>query len=148
MSDAILAGRFKVHDIQSIQGRLACALEEAMQQAKRSKKTLFAHGAVVWSGNRIYAVGCNQPRCVRFSRITSEGTLFDNSGHAEMMALSRLQETETSLSLLVVRWRRKGSLGLSRPCEMCMPKLMARSGLARVYWSLNENQIVEMRIER
>ena len=121
--------------IDQIQGRLADAIEIGIQQAQKSPKALFRHGAVVWKGNRIYGVASNLLHDISFFRPTPHGSIFDNGSHAEMQALKNTPPLKGA-SILVVRWKEAtAELSLSKPCEMCWPKLMKDSRIKKIYWS-------------
>ena len=141
----------EVLEVETLQGKLRGALELSVQQAKIVFDDLvFAHGAVVFKGNRVFGVGHNEERPL--TALTKEvkryRSLSDNSAHAEMMAIKDAGWFSAGSSLLVVRWTRSNVLGNSRPCNMCMPKLLCHPCITRIYYSVNGSQLHLIRVKK
>jgi deoxycytidylate deaminase len=110
--------------------------------------TRFAEMAADCSTHRNYQVGCavflkgklialgtnndkTHPEQFRFGRSVSS--------HAEFLAIKKLKNKNllNGATLVVCRKLKDGSLAQSRPCELCMPLLLA-SGVKRVVYSTAE----------
>ena len=77
----------------------------------------------------------SHPKCNQ----TPYNTTGWNDLHAEMDAAIRLGRTNCkSLTIVVMRIRSNGKLGLSKPCPGCM-HLIEQLGFKKVYYSAEQN---------
>lgn len=140
----------EVLELSALSGRLARAIELAVQQAKIPLQELvFAHGAVVYKGSRIFGWGHNEERPIAHMtrNVKHFRALSDYTAHAEMMAIKDAKWFNTGSTLVVVRWMRSNCLGNSAPCNMCMPKLMNHPCLTRMYYSMDAERIGMKRLK-
>jgi deoxycytidylate deaminase len=65
--------------------------------------------------------------------------------HAEQAAIWSLGKKETRGTIMfVVRVRRNGTLGMAKPCRMCMDMIKA-AGVKRIYYSTADGRIACIR---
>ena len=137
--------------LEDLTGQLQTALELAVAEAKVVlPEMIFAHGAVVFKGNRVLGVGHNEERPLAdLSRKTIRyRSLTEFSAHAELMALKDARWFSKGSSLLTARWTRENCLGKGKPCTMCMPKLLTHPCLSRIYFSVDTEKLGMIRIRR
>lgn len=70
-----------------------------------------------------------------FRRQYPNGCAFD--GHAEMLTIKKAINMGINLKgkdIHVIRFRRNGSIGMSKPCEFCQ-KMIESVGIRRVYYT-------------
>ena len=115
--------------------RLRVALESACEAARKSP-CAHRHGAVLFSGKRIFADGKNVSTASKdwADRIAGRPL---RSLHAEIACLHGVDASLIrGKDLLVVRVSRRGELLLSQPCLACQ-KILARKGVRRCWFSTN-----------
>jgi len=105
----------------------------ALTFAKKSEYVPYKVGACIARGRRILSAGCNQvkthPMMLRFNNN------FVSSLHAEMHACIGVDpEALFGSDIYVVRVRRDGSLGLSKPCKICR-EFLEELGIRRAFYS-------------
>lgn len=115
---------------------------------KESEKSDCHHklGAVIFNGNKIISTGYNKviPSEIEDSW-TDNRILFKCSIHAEIMALIKAGKKSVGMELLVIRLRKNGALGNSKPCKHCMSYIL-ESGIKIVYYSSDDEQIYQLRV--
>lgn len=100
----------------------------------------FRHGAVLADKKVVVAAGFNS---YKTHPNLSEHTDFPHL-HAEQSAMFRRGlENCTGLDLYVIRVRRDGSIGYSKPCDVCC-HFINEAGISNVYYSA-ENHMVKGR---
>lgn len=101
----------------------------AIREASRARHKQHRLGAVLLKGGKPVASAHN----------------FDRT-HAEVAAMDRVWKSELQgLTILVVRARKGGGLGMAKPCPDCMEKLVA-AGIKKVVYSDDDGNLVTVRI--
>jgi deoxycytidylate deaminase len=101
-------------------------------------------GAVLFKGGSVVNVGFNDYRYSSKFRKYYQKKGRRPTLHAEQSAILGVPlDTLSRSSLLVVRVRSNGELGLARPCESCI-KMLAAVGVKRIFYSTNDGEIVEL----
>jgi deoxycytidylate deaminase len=101
----------------------------AIREAAKSDHRQHHMAAVLIKGGNIISVG-------------------HNSGHlhGEHTCLNRAWRTDVSGStVLVVRVRRNGTLGMAKPCPLCMQRLV-QAGIKKVTYSTNSGTFETMKL--
>ena len=108
------------------------------------------NGKVITADNMLLdngSTGCRRGVKREYSRFVNlyEGSC---SYHAEQnliykilreLSLGRLKESKLSgLSITVIRVKKDGTFGNSKPCSNCMPMLMDCPFISEVYWSTDD----------
>lgn len=84
-------------------------LKTAVKIAETSRKERFRHGVIVIKGGAIVATGSN-----------------GRERHAEVVALNKLWPSKRwGCSIISIRIRIDGSIGMARPCTECRKYLIA-----------------------
>ncbi len=106
------------------------AIARAVKLARtKSRHKCHKHAAIIFNKNQIIATGYNH-----------------EARHAEHDALSSAFVAQTKgASILVIRLRRDGRLGLSRPCEDCR-ELLQYAGLRWLHYTDAKGDIVKERV--
>lgn len=105
------------------------AVERAVAEARKSAET-FRHGAVLFDGRTVLAVGRNR-------NLNAFGL---SSIHAEMDAIWKVSKSRPSKKqhhIVVVRLRRDQEYGCSRPCAACA-RALTRWGISTVTYSTDD----------
>lgn len=92
------------------------------------------HAAAAYRGGSLLAVGINTTR-VNSPYMETNGVPYP-SEHAEEAVLRQIRDPEGT-TVYVVRARRDGYPGLSRPCPRCS-QLLRESGCKKVVYTVNE----------
>lgn len=96
----------------------------AMKEAAKARHRQHKFGAVLFRGGRVLQSSHN------FSHI-----------HAEHAVLNRAWRQDVDgATILVIRMRKNGTLGLAKPCKLCMKRL-AQAGVKKVIYSNNFGQL-------
>ena len=96
-------------------------IKEAVRQSSKANY-VFRLGAVIFNNDRVIGAGYN--------RVSENGAIC-----AELLAIKKSpRKLLKGASILVVRVRKSGTLGLSKPCERCQ-KIIIKSGIAKVIYS-------------
>lgn len=99
------------------------------------------HGAVIFKGKRIYAVGYNEPsRSVRSVNPTAQR--WKTSVHAEVTAILNAKRDLHGLDILVVRLNNKKQFMMSKPCSHCQAYI-DYVGIRNIYYSIMEYPFIE-----
>lgn len=62
-----------------------------------------------------------------------------NFHHSEVRALNKLWPSKREkVTIINIRIRRNGTIGLSKPCERCM-KYLRKNKVGRIWYSVSEN---------
>lgn len=121
------------------------AIELARTIAKTSKAH-YKHGALLVNGGSIINLAVNSDEYCRFSSRFNKNSFYPASRHAEIAAcLNQPASATGGATLYVVRVRKDGSLGMSKPCEVCQGA-MEFLGIRKVYYSEADGSISEMKI--
>lgn len=118
------------------QGIIDKAVEEALKSTHQNK-----HGAVIFKGKRIYAIGYNQPsRSVR--SINPIAKRWNTSVHAEVASILNSKRDLQGLDILVVRMNNKKQFRYSKPCIFCL-NYIDYCGIRNVYYSVDYYPYIE-----
>lgn len=114
-------------------------VDEIKKLAQKSQMK-FRLAAVVYDGEEIISTGYNRPFVTH--RLANKGYC---SIHAEVDALRRLTEQRDSekLSMYVVRIKRDGSFGNSKPCSKCAAEIRM-AGIRTVFFTNDAGDFEEM----
>lgn len=108
------------------------AISRAVRLAKKkSRHPCHKHAAIVFDKKRLLAVGYNH-----------------GNVHAEQSALDNLEGLDgeaPALSMLVIRVRRDGKLGLSKPCPNCRKSLVVEK-FKHIFYTDSNGDIVKERV--
>lgn len=104
-------------------------IKVAVKEASKARHRQHKFGAVLLKGGRMLQASHN------FSHI-----------HAEHAVLNKAwrQDIEGS-TMLVIRIRKNGTLGLAKPCKLCMKRL-AQAGVKKVIYSNNLGQLETVKL--
>lgn len=107
------------------------ALRIARKMAAHSHHKQHRLGAVLIRGGNIISRGFN------FSEV-----------HAEKCAINRCWRTGDlrGTTLVVVRVKRNGTLGMALPCDTCMARIV-KAGIKTVYYSDDKGEIQMFRVD-
>lgn len=105
------------------------SIKTAIKEASKARHRQHKFGAVLLKGGKPIQSSHN------FSHI-----------HAEHAVLNRAwrQDVEGS-TILVIRMRKNGTLGLAKPCKLCMERL-AQAGVRKVIYSNNLGQLETVKL--
>lgn len=107
--------------------------ELAKKLAVKSNHRAHPLGSVLVQKNRVISVGFNTLRTHTKSNNNFKTT------HAEFSALFGIDFKATRGSILyVVRIKKDGSVGMSRPCTFCQ-ELIQAAGIKGVFYSIDNN---------
>ncbi len=105
------------------------AIRVALKEVKRSRHRQHKLSAVILKGSNIVSTGWN------FSHT-----------HAEHTAINRAWRTDIhGATLVVMRLRRDGKIGMARPCPRCLAKII-EAGIKRCIYTDNNGCIVEINL--
>lgn len=114
-------------------------LEKAKKWAMTSDAPSFKHCAIIFKNNKIISIGVN-----RFRKTSPNSTTRMNSCHAEYMALGRMKpEDVKGCSMLVVRMKCSGNIGLSKPCNECQ-EMLKKYNMRAIYYTTDDGTIEEL----
>ena len=121
-----------------ITGRHRRYVDLAKKLAESSSYSLHRHGAVLVKGGSVLNWSANQNKVQRRAhRFRSHGC-GHATHHAELGAvLGVARDKTTGSDVYVVRISKKGSLLMSKPCEMCQ-ELLRHVGVKRVFYSIDD----------
>jgi len=118
--------------------RLQRMLSHAEGAASESV-SLYRHGSVLFSGNRVLSLGYNTAR--RPVHWTQHFRLSYFSRHAEIACIHNLSDNQIKgKDLLVCRIGASGKLLLSKPCEKCL-QMMEIKGIRRCYYTVSSDAV-------
>jgi tRNA(Arg) A34 adenosine deaminase TadA len=104
-------------------------LKLAIREATKARHKQHNHGAVLIRGGKPVAVGHNHSHI-----------------HAEHAALNRAWRHGTEGgTLVVIRVRKDGTIGMSRPCEMCVNRLIS-AGIKKVIYSDSDGSLKSFKL--
>lgn len=104
-----------------------------LKTAKKSKYQTFRHGAVLESGGRIIAFGCNT-----YKPCTPSSSM---STHAESIPLKRAitmnirKNRNKKFNIYVARVNNKNQPKLSQPCAKCMSALQQSGVIETIHFT-------------
>lgn len=110
-------------------------VQAGLRAAQSAQHRQHRMGAVVVQGRKIISVGRNL--CKTHSR--SKGPY--QQVHAETHALSQAGTAAFGGTLVVVRRKADGSLGISKPCKSCV-EAATKAGIRRIIYANNEGSLV------
>jgi len=130
--------------------RLSNALHLAKKTALRSEQ-LFRHGAVLFSGAKVFNSGCNQGRVVGWTSWQAhrfyERAKAQHTMHAEVSAMHNVVgDVIRGADVLVVRVNGEGEFANSRPCSYC-ERVMRTKGVRNCWYTANDKELRMMRIQ-
>jgi deoxycytidylate deaminase len=118
------------------QERLSKPVDELKVVAK-SSFVYFKHSACLLKGGKVYAVGKNR----YFDRVYQIHKNIKFTVHAEIDAIMSYPKHELKgMDILIIRVKKDGSLGDSRPCNSCIDK-MRKAGIRRAYYSTRDGDL-------
>lgn len=95
-----------------------------IKHATKARHRQHKHAAMVLNGSNTISIGWNH-----------------SSVHAEHAAINRAWRTGTAgATMVVIRIRKDGSVGMSRPCEQCVIRLI-NAGIKKVVYSDNDGSL-------
>jgi tRNA(Arg) A34 adenosine deaminase TadA len=101
----------------------------AIKEALKARHRQHHHGAILLRNGKPIAQGHNSGRI-----------------HAEHQVLNKAWRNDvTDTTLLIVRVRKDGTLGNSRPCSLCTQRLI-QAGIKKVVFSNNVGELEEMKL--
>lgn len=118
-----------------------------LPKAKSSRKTKnkFFHFAFGYHGNKLLAIGQNQPDKTNPKALKIEKKFNIKNHypylHAETDLISRLwneYRIDSNLTMVIIRLNKNGELRNSKPCAKCS-KIIQSLGITDLYWSINDD---------
>lgn len=102
-----------------------------LKEVAKSSFVHYKHGACLLRGGKVYAFGKNR----YFDKRYEQRANIKFTVHAEIDTIMRFPKHELkNMDILIIRLKKDGSLGDSRPCNTCIDK-MRRAGIRRAYYS-------------
>ena len=121
-----------------ITGRHRRYVDLAKKLAESSSYSLHRHGAVLVKGGSGLNWSANQNKVQRWAQRFRSHGCGHATHHAELGAILGVARDKTTGSdVYVVRISKKGSLLMSKPCEMCQ-ELLRHVGVKRVFYSIDD----------
>ena len=121
-----------------ITGRHRRYVDLAIKLAESSSYSLHRHGAVLVKGGSVLNWSANQNKVQRWAQRFRSHGCGHATHHAELGAvLGVARDKTTGSDVYVVRISKKGSLLMSKPCEMCQ-ELLRHVGVKRVFYSIDD----------
>ena len=121
-----------------ITGRHRRYVDLAKMLAESSSYSLHRHGAVLVKGGSVLNWSANQNKVQRWAQRFRSHGCGHATHHAELGAvLGVARDKTTGSDVYVVRISKKGSLLMSKPCEMCQ-ELLRHVGVKRVFYSIDD----------
>lgn len=118
------------HRLAAIAYRIAKDLSRTSQERPARHSVC----AIIARKNKVLAIGINSYRTHPKSKTRESMT------HAELSAINACDKDDLDgADMIVVRVRRTGMPGLSKPCASC-DELIKSSGIKRVIWSVSTDQ--------
>ena len=119
--------------------------ERAAQVAEESQFDVFHVGCIAVLKNKIIASSSNKLKThptqaiydkYRFDSVSYLKNM--HTLHAEIACLSQIKQciSYKDLELYIVRLKKSGGYGMSRPCSSCMPFIIDK-GIQKIYYSTN-----------
>lgn len=103
----------------------------AVKEAKKARHKQHRLGAVLMRGGKPIAASHN------FAHV-----------HAEHATLNRAWRSDTEgCTLFVARVRKDGSLGMAKPCKLCMERLV-EAGIKKVTYSNKDGQLETIKLAK
>lgn len=110
----------------------------------RSSRNKFFHFAFAYKKSKLIAIGQNNPDKTHTRALKIAERFNVNSKypylHAETDLISRMwgkYYIDDSITIVVLRLNKRGSLRNSKPCQRCAT-IMNALGIKNIYWSLND----------
>jgi len=129
--------------------KLSKKQKRGIELAKKLAKTSSAHykhGAVLTSSGTIINMEVNSDDYCRFSSRFNKTSLYPASRHAEIaVCLNQPTSSTEGGVLFVVRVKKNGELGISKPCEVCQGA-MEFLGIKKIFYSDVDGSITEMKL--
>jgi deoxycytidylate deaminase len=114
-------------------------LERAKKAALTGDSPNFKHAAVIFKGRRIISIGIN-----KFKKTSPNSTTRSYCQHAEYSAIGRMEPKDTKgCSMLVIRMKCSGSIGLSKPCDECQV-MLSKYNFKAIYYTTDDGLIEEL----
>ena len=121
-----------------ITGRHRRYVDLAKKLAESSSYSLHRHGAVLVKGGSVLNWSANQNKVQRWAQRFRSHGCGHATHHAELGAvLGVARDKTTGSDVYVVRISKKGSLLMSKSCEMCQ-ELLRHVGVKRVFYSIDD----------
>lgn len=101
----------------------------------------------IYNGNSFVSATNDSKTSPKYKRVFSDGNE-SYAGHAEMRAISKIPKSwDTSkLKVYVQRFKKDGSIGMSRPCVWCQAALWKVGISSRHVWfTTDEGAVVKFR---
>lgn len=112
--------------------------------ARVAQNSTMTHklGAVLVKGGSVINVGFNQSSTHRFARKFGK----HYTRHAELNCILGIPRSKTAgATVYVIRVKKDGSYGMSKPCKLCEDVLVF-VGIKKVYHTDNQGFIKEMKL--
>ena len=110
-----------------------CARLLRLAKYAKNSRCKHKHVAACFKGGNVLSIGVNKNTMP--NRKWIDGT--PCSEHAEVAALRQIKDTR-GVTLYVLRVRKDGSSGLSKPCSRCADYI-AKSGIKKVIYSVEDS---------
>jgi deoxycytidylate deaminase len=102
----------------------------AIREAQKSRHRQHKHAAILMKGGKPIAAGHN-----------------GDAIHAEHAAINRAWRSGTEgATIIVIRVRKNGTMGMSKPCDACMNRLI-EAGVKRVIYSDNDGTLKSFKVQ-
>lgn len=102
----------------------------------------------IQAGKTVISATNNRRNSRMFKRVYPNGIAFDS--HAEMGAIKKALDMGIDLkgkTLWVIRFRKDGSIGCSKPCKYC-EMLIREVGIKKVYYTQEDGSWAKIRISQ
>lgn len=110
-------------------GKYDAAFKAAIKAAANSDHYQHRLGSAIVRGSNIISIGYNSAYI-----------------HSEHAAINRAWRSNiVGTTLVIVRIRRNGSIGMSKPCGLCMKRLI-QAGVKRVVFSNHDGELEAIRL--
>ena len=120
-----------------ISGRHKRYVDLSKKLAEDSSYTLHRHGAILVKGGSVLNWSANRNKGPRWAQKFRSHGCGHATHHAELGAILGVARDKTKGSdMYVVRISKKGSLLMSKPCEMCQ-EILRHVGVKRVFYSID-----------
>ena len=121
-----------------ITGRHKRYIDLAKKLAEDSSYSLHRHGAVLVKDGSVLNWSANRNKVQRWAQRFRSHDCGHATHHAELGAILGVARDKTTGSdIYVARISKKGSLLMSKPCEMCQ-ELLRHVGVKRVFYSIDD----------
>lgn len=106
-------------------------MKMAIREALKARHKQHGHGAVLLKGGKPVAVAHNHSHV-----------------HAEHAVINRAHRVGTEgATIVVIRVRKDGTIGMSKPCDKCVSRLIS-AGIKKVIYSDTDGSMKTLRLQK